>query len=122
VSYVLKDRPGAMARATVTPTTVGHMFASMLYFENLGSRTIGFALADENRWTAADLAEFDGQLGLIRQHARDNWYRTSIDRMFGAFDYLIREHIGANQREFQCGAGRGTVLIDERADIWPCHR
>ena len=122
VSHVLKDRPGAMARATATPETVGHMLESVLYFEGLGFRNMGFALADENCWTTAHLAEFERQFELIRVHVRDNWYRKGVDREFGAFDYLIREHIAQTEHQFQCGAGRGTALIDDQGDIWPCHR
>jgi uncharacterized protein len=55
VQYVLKDRPGAMARATLTPALVRSMFKSVLYFEQQGFNSIGFALADENDWTESDL-------------------------------------------------------------------
>jgi uncharacterized protein len=120
--YVLRDRPGAFARATVTPATVGRLLDSVLYFERLGFSAMGFALADENQWTDEDLAEWDRQLALIRAHARDDWYRRSIDREFSAFDQLIRACLSNIQTEHQCGAGRGTVLIDENGNMWPCHR
>lgn len=122
IRHVLADRPGAMARATLTPAMVGTMFKSVLYFEQQGFLSMGFALADEKDWTDADLAEFDRQLGLIRVHVADNWYRAGIDREFGAFDHIIRGQISGVQSEHQCGVGRGMVLIDEHGDIWPCHR
>lgn len=45
-----------------------------------------------------------------------------MDRYFAAFEYIIQEQIRGEQRRYSCGAGRGTVLIDEHGDIWPCHR
>lgn len=122
IKHVLKDRPGAMARATLTPALVGSMFKSVLYFEAQNFHSMGFALADENSWTDADLKEYDRQLSLIREYARDNWYRKDIDREFGAFDYIIRGVLSGEQQQQQCGVGRGMVLIDEHGDIWPCHR
>lgn len=122
IRHVLQDRPGAMARATLTPPMVGTMMQSVLYFERQGFLSIGFALADERDWTEADLAEFDRQMGLIREHVRDNWYRKGVDREFGAFDQIIRSQITGEQTVHQCGVGRGMVLIDEFGDIWPCHR
>jgi uncharacterized protein len=119
---VLKDRPAAMARATVTAELVGTMFDSLLYFEGLGFVSFGFALAEPQRWRAADLAQYDVQMGRIREHARDNWYRRGVDKWFGALDFFISAHVSGARRLFSCGAGRGTVLIDERGDIWPCHR
>lgn len=121
-ALVLKDRPGAMARATLTPALVGSMYKSTLYFESKGFSSMGFAIADENDWTDSDLEEFDRQLGVIREHVRDNWYRKGVDREFGSFDYIIRAHLSGEQTEQQCGVGRGMVLIDEHGDIWPCHR
>ncbi len=119
---VLRDRPGAMARATLTPELVGTLFESLVYFESLGFVSMGFALADQGAWQAAHLAEYDVQTRLIREHIRDDWYRRGIDKWYGAFDFFISAHISKQQRLFSCGAGRGTVLIDERGDMWPCHR
>lgn len=119
---VLKDRPRAMARATVTAATVGSMFRSVLYFETLGFQSMGFAIGDETEWTAATLEEYDRQLGLIREHARDEWYRRGVDRYYGALDYIISSTVAGRPRLHACGCGRGTVLIDERGDLWPCHR
>ncbi len=122
IRYVLADRPGAMARATLTPRLVNSMFDSILYFERQSFVSMTFALADENEWTDDDLREYDRQMGLIREHVRDNWYRKGIDREFGAFDYIVRAQISGEQAQQQCGVGRGMVLIDEHGDIWPCHR
>jgi uncharacterized protein len=119
---VLNDRPGAMARATLTPETVAHMFRSLLYFEEQGFRSMGFAIADETRWSAEDLLIYDQQMTIVRGHVRDDWYRKGIDREFGAFDYIIRAQLSGEQFQHQCGAGRGMVLVDEHGDIWPCHR
>lgn len=122
IEYVLKDRPGAMARATLTPALVGTMYKSVLYFEQQGFHSMGFAIADENDWTDDDLREYDRQLSMIREHVRDNWYRKDVDREFGAFDHIIRSVLSGEQQVQQCGVGRGMVLIDEHGDIWPCHR
>jgi uncharacterized protein len=119
---VLRDRPGAMARATVTPRFVGNMLDSLRYFESLGFVTFGFALADPKDWQGADLAEYDRQMGLVRQYVRDEWYRKGVDKWLGAFDWYIRCHARQEESSFSCGAGRGTVLVDERGDLWPCHR
>ena len=120
--FVLRDRPGAMARATLTPPLVSSMFKSVLYFEQQGFHSMGFALADEKDWTDDDLREFDRQIVLIREHVRDNWYRQGIDREFSGFDYIIRAQVSGDQQEHACGAGRGMVLVDEHGNIWPCHR
>lgn len=122
IKHVLKDRPGAMARATLTAPLVSSMFKSVLYFEAQGFQSIGFALADETAWTDRDLLELDRQLGIIREYVRDNWYRRGVDKEFSGFDNIIRAQLAGTQQETQCGVGRGMVLIDEFGDIWPCHR
>jgi uncharacterized protein len=120
--YALRDRPGAMARATLTPTSVTRVYESVLYFEQLGFSTFGFAIADEETWSAADLREYERQLSMLRAHAMENWYRKGVDKRLSAFDNIIRAHVTDRQPTYSCGAGRGSALVDECGDIWPCHR
>lgn len=119
---VLRDRPGAMARATVTPRFVGNMLDSLRYFESLGFVSFGFGLAEPQSWRAGDLAGYETQMSLMRQYIRDEWYHKGVDKWLGAFDWYMQCHARQEERSFSCGAGRGTVLVDERGDLWPCHR
>lgn len=123
VPLVLAQRPGACARATVTPEAADKVFESLRYFEGLGFKEFAFAVADEKRWEKSHLDAWDKQWRRVAEYWVQR-YRDANPISVAAIDYFIEQHAkGPEHRQyFSCGAGRGTVMVDHRGDMWPCHR
>lgn len=123
VPFVLQYRPGACARATVTPELADTVFESLLHFERLGFSEFAFAIADETKWEERHFRTWDGQWAQIADYVMQR-YRKGDPVSVAAFDYMIENHIkgDAHRIRYSCGAGRGMVLVDHVGDIWPCHR
>lgn len=123
VPHILKYRPGACARATVTPEMADTLFESLMHFQELGFREFAFAVADETRWQQPHFDAWDRQWALIADHVLRR-YRDRDPISVAAIDYLIENHLKGpdHQERYSCGAGRGMVLVDHVGDIWPCHR
>lgn len=118
---ILDYRPTACARATVMPQYADRVFESLLYFESIGFLHLAFAAADEAPWTDAQFAEWDRQWGLMADHTIRR-YREGKRLMVAAFDWIIKQHLSGEDRQYSCGAGRGSVMVDYNGDLWPCHR
>lgn len=123
VPEILKYRPTACARATVTPELVDTIFDSLLHFEQLGFVTFGFAVADEKNWRPEHFEAWDRQWAAIADYVIRR-YREGKPLSVSAIDYFIEQHVkGAGRKNtFSCGAGRGMVMVDHAGDMWPCHR
>jgi len=121
IPLALGHRALAMARATITPRLAHTMLDNVKYFYNKGFRSVGIAAADEPDWSGPELDEWDYQLGLIADYAIET-YRAGEPLDFAGFTFITQMLISGEERQFGCGAGRGTVGINERGDIWPCHR
>ncbi len=123
VPLILAQRPGACARATVTPELAHTIFDSLLYFEGLGFQEFAFAVAEEDRWEQRHFAAWDEQWGRIADYFVRR-YRENRPITIAAIDWIIEHHAkGREHRQlFSCGAGRGMVMVDAAGDIWPCHR
>jgi uncharacterized protein len=121
IPLALGHRPGAMARATITPQHVHTMLESVKHFRSKGYQSMGFAPADEARWTQRDLAEWDRQLGLSADYLIES-FRRGEPLEFSNLTYVVRMLISGERPKYGCGAGRGTVGVDEHGDLWPCHR
>jgi len=123
VPHVLKYRPNACARATVTPSQVHTVFQSLLHFVELGFVSFAFAIADEKHWEQRHFDEWERQWDLIGNYVIEQ-YRNGRVLSVSAIDYMVEEHLkGKEERvNYSCGAGRGMMLVDHKGDIWPCHR
>jgi len=123
VPHVLKYRPGACARATVTPEMADTVFESLLHFERLGFTQFAFAVANENKWQQRHFDAWDRQWGRVAAYVIER-YRRDDPISVAAIDYLIENHVKGDEHRqlFSCGAGRGMVLVDHVGDMWPCHR
>jgi len=118
---VLEASPDSCARSTITPLNISYLYSNVRYFEKLGFKYFAIACANEQEWDERQLEGYDAQWEKLVSYAIDV-YRCG--RRFGliAIDYLVKTHVADDSIEYSCGAGRGTVLIDQNGDLWPCHR
>ncbi len=115
---ILSYKPGFCARATFTPPYFSKALDSFLYLRGLGFTNFGFAVSTQ-KLTAADRAVWLGQVGAIIDEVLA-LAATGEHLDYGLLTYTLRACDSG--RTASCGAGRGYLMIDERGDIWPCHR
>jgi uncharacterized protein len=119
---ILSYRPEVMARATISPKSVPHIFEGAKYLIGLGFRSITFKIAANCNWAPNDFE-------ILREQYRKlgEFYVSQLSQgksiIIDDFKKGIQElHSATSHGKFPCGAGRGVVLFDPRGDIWPCHR
>jgi uncharacterized protein len=104
------------ARMTFTPGTIPHLAYSVYFLHGLGFNNIAFLPADSNKfdYTDDDYFEFMVQLTEIL-----SWYDQTEPESRPRLKFL--EDV-KNTKNAPCGLGRGYVAVDEKGDIFPCHR
>lgn len=104
------------ARMTFTPGTIPHLAYSVYFLHGLGFNNIAFLPADSNKfnYTEDDYFEFMVQLTEIL-----SWYDQLGPESRPRLKFL--EDV-KNTKNAPCGLGRGYVAVDEKGDIFPCHR
>jgi len=119
---ILSYRPEVMARATISPRSVGFLCEGAKYLAGLGFRSMTFKVAVNCDWTAGDFEILRNQYVRLAE-----WY---VEQLTSGKPVNVDEfakglraiHSMAPGSRFPCGAGRGVALVDPRGDIWPCHR
>jgi uncharacterized protein len=121
VPRILGYRPGTTARCTIVAERPGALVDNYRYFRSLGYVNIAFSPAAAGRWSRDALELFENQYSQLADLIIDE-FRAGRTISVGAIDAAIESIVRNERYECACGAGRGTVLIDVRGDIWPCHR
>jgi len=112
------------ARSTVTPETVSKLAESYKYFCNLGFLKVAFAFAESDKWNNPQkLRILKVQFNeILKEHWRQMKSRQQY-LVLTLFDSYVKRLVSKkNERNFGCGAGRGSVLVDINGFLWPCHR
>ncbi len=121
VPKILGYRSNTTARCTVVPENVALLCENYLYFRTLGYTNIAMVPSDGKDWNEDSIQEFEYQFFLIADRLIDEMRRGVFINLKGIDNYLKSPKREKRQR-FQCGAGRGTVLVDVDGNLWPCHR
>ena len=122
VRKILAYRPSVMARATITPQSVGVLYESAKYFADLGFKLMGFKPAMNCHWTDNDFEVLNKQWQTLGEFYIDRLIEGEPLEIDDFTAGLSSIHSAAGREGHTCGAGRGLVMIDPRGDIWPCHR
>jgi len=122
VPKILAYRPEVMARATVSPTSVYHLFDSVKYLSGLGFRSITFKVAVNCNWLESDFEALQSQYAKVSEYYLRNIIANKPLNIDEFRKGLHAMHSVNQNSRFPCGAGRGLILIDPRGEIWPCHR
>lgn len=129
VTSMLKTRPQAEARLTISPLWVHKLFESCRYlWEDLGFTNLVVADADYGNWTEQHIQIYESEI------------QQTVDYMFEDFccggrksiaviSHMMKELIMPRDRGDEirrhnspCGAGYNYSMVDHNGDIWPCHR
>lgn len=104
------------ARMTFTPGTIPHLAYSVYFLHGLGFNNIAFLPADSLKfdYTDDDYFEFLVQLTEIL-----SWYDQLEPEARPELKFLKDVKKPKNA---PCGLGTGYVAVDEKGDIYPCHR
>lgn len=104
------------ARMTFTPGTIPHLAYSVYFLHGLGFNNIAFLPADSLKfdYTDDDYFEFLVQLTEIL-----SWYDQLPEESRPKLKFL--EDV-KKPKNAPCGLGTGYVAVDEKGDIYPCHR
>lgn len=104
------------ARMTFTPGTIPHLAYSVYFLHGLGFNNIAFLPADSLKfdYTDDDYFEYMVQLTEIL-----SWYDQLEPEARPELKFLKDVKKPKNA---PCGLGTGYVAVDEKGDIYPCHR
>lgn len=126
---LLKTRPRSMARATLHPDWTHKLLESMTYLRSLGFTEVALSASEYEAWTEEAFTELEQrQLPAVVDMAVRSF---EDERPFNitVFKYAIKELViprraaaRPRERHHPCGAGRGMAMIDDKGDVWPCHR
>jgi radical SAM protein with 4Fe4S-binding SPASM domain len=126
---LLKTRPQADARLTISPSCVARLFDSCVYlWEEIGFTNVVMADSAYELWTDEDIATYDRQIGLLVDYLAADFEaggKKNIAVLSIFMKRLVMPRDKSTQierRNFPCGAGYNYSMIDHKGDIWPCHR
>ena len=103
------------------PEGAGRLVESYRYFRSLGYVNIALVPASPSLWQRGDISLFANQCSELAEIVIEEFRQGRLISLMG-IDAAVAG-IVRNQPPGQlCGAGRGTLLVDVRGHIWPCHR
>lgn len=126
---MLRTRPLADARMTLSPKWAHRLFDSVRYlWEDVGFTSVVLGDADYNNWNSDLIEVYRQQLSQITDYLFHDFCAGGSKRLL-IIDYYLKhlihpraEHELVTQRRSPCGAGHNYCMIDYVGDIWPCHR
>lgn len=123
MKLAFKENIAKTARLTYTPKTLPYLYESVKFLaEEVGAGNIAPTSADGFiEFSDEDLKEWDRQYEKINEYARkelDEGRRPALNYTAKCFRQLITDQ----EMDKPCGAGRGTVGINYKGDMFPCHR
>lgn len=120
ISLLKKYQGWLGARMTVTPETVQRLFTNVEFLFQSGINQFLIGLANDADWPEEALKNYKNQMRKVGQFYLDKRREKAPIRM--TFFEKEKNELECSENVWGCGAGRNTISVTTKGDIYPCSK
>ena len=120
LELIKKYQPWLGTRMTILPDTVHKLFHNVKFLYNLGINQFILGVASDSEWDEGALNIYERELLRIGQYYFEMKEKGEQIRM--TFFEKSENEINGQEAMWGCRAGRQTISVNTKGDIYPCSK